>query len=78
MIPKPKRIKLNRTQYLKLRGTLWLRAESRCEECGMWTPYEEGHVHHVQSRGAGGDDTVENCRWLCWRCHNLRHTGGIK
>ncbi len=32
-------------------------------------------VHHISSRGSGGDDTLENLICLCRRHHNLAHYG---
>lgn len=35
-------------------------------------------VHHIASRGAGGDDTLENMICLCRKHHNQAHAGRIK
>lgn len=32
-------------------------------------------VHHIASRGSGGDDTLENMICLCRRHHNQAHAG---
>jgi hypothetical protein len=34
-------------------------------------------VHHIASRGSGGDDTFENLICLCRRHHNRAHMGLI-
>ena len=34
-------------------------------------------VHHIASRGAGGDDTLENMICLCRAHHNRAHSGHI-
>lgn len=34
-------------------------------------------VHHIASRGSGGDDLLENLICLCRRHHNLAHAGQI-
>jgi len=34
-------------------------------------------VHHIASRGSGGDDTLENMICLCRRHHNRAHNGRI-
>ena len=33
------------------------------------TPWNHGHLVHMKSRGAGGDWTLENCKWGCYVCH---------
>jgi len=43
-----------------------------CEVCGSpWI-----HVHHIRSRGAGGDDEAENLMSLCPEHHTEYHTIG--
>lgn len=37
----------------------------------------ELHQHHVEHKGAGGDDTPDNLITLCSRHHNMAHTGEI-
>jgi hypothetical protein len=34
-------------------------------------------VHHISSRGSGGDDTLENLICLCRRHHNKAHAGEL-
>ncbi len=34
-------------------------------------------AHHIQTRGSGGDDTLENLICLCRRHHNMAHYGLI-
>ena len=34
-------------------------------------------VHHISSRGSGGDDSLENMICLCRRHHNRAHAGQI-
>lgn len=48
----------------------------RCEYCGK--PDTALHVHHVSSRGAGGDDEDTNLILLCWEDHLRFHNGQIK
>lgn len=57
-----------------LRREVWLRDGERCGDCEKALPLEGGlmermHLSHIQSRGAGGGDTLENTRCLCWHCH---------
>lgn len=47
-----------------------------CEYCGKrncWT-----NKHHVKSKGASGNDTIENLIELCGDCHRKVHDGMIK
>ena len=47
-----------------------------CEYCGKkncWT-----NMHHVRSKGAGGDDVEDNLIELCGDCHRKVHDGIIK
>lgn len=37
----------------------------------------EIHVHHVRSKGSGGDDREDNLISLCWLCHDALHRGRI-
>ena len=71
--PKKKRISLNQAGYQWLRRRACKRAMGHCEECFDWTPYNNGHLHHIKSRGAGGDDTLDNVLWLCYLCHDKYH-----
>ena len=46
----------------------------RCELCGS----NQGlQVHHIKSRGAGGDDAPDNLICLCYVCHRKTHDGLI-
>lgn len=35
-------------------------------------------MHHIKTRGSGGDDTPENLIELCRMCHTFAHNGHIK
>jgi 5-methylcytosine-specific restriction endonuclease McrA len=66
-----------------LRRDCFDRDESICQQC--WTPTSylprfDGDpvaydMAHIQSRGAGGSDTLENVRCLCHSCHMKEHAG---
>jgi hypothetical protein len=82
--PKPKRIKLTGKKYTEFRRELCHQANSTCETCGEYAPllwngvfdeYWCGHVSHIRSRGAGGNDDFENCKWQCFDCHRAKHDG---
>jgi 5-methylcytosine-specific restriction endonuclease McrA len=42
-----------------------------CQVCGK----ARTEVHHIHTRGAGGDDVPENLIGLCRECHNRVHAG---
>ncbi len=46
----------------------------RCELCGS---NHRLQVHHIKSRGAGGDDAPDNLICLCYVCHRKAHDGLI-
>jgi len=54
----------------------------RCRECFMrvsdslpdWHPLKY-HMAHVISRGAGGEDVIDNVLCLCGGCHRDQHQG---
>jgi hypothetical protein len=60
----------------KLRNACFDRDHDRCqwEGCGRWTRrergyWDSGHMAHIQGRGAGGSDVLENVRVLCMEHH---------
>lgn len=67
-----------------LRYQCWIRDLCRCQECGAATHFQaffDGDplaydMAHIQSRGAGGSDGLENVRTLCHRCHQKEHMEG--
>ncbi|MHB1952166.1 MAG: HNH endonuclease [Sulfobacillus sp.] len=56
-----------------LRYRVFRRDGFRCCECGIPQTLQSGHLAHIVSRGAGGEDTEENTRLLCWKCHAAAH-----
>lgn len=42
------------------------------EPCLASVTWENGHLAHITSRGAGGHDTPENCLTKCADCHAIR------
>jgi len=68
--PKPERKKLTPAQRKKLRIALYDVYEEHCPECGLWREFEQMHIHHIKTRGAGGlDDRLKNLDWICFECH---------
>ena len=45
-----------------------------CEYCGRTGIMQ---VHHIKSKGSGGNDTHDNLISLCIFCHAKAHTGEI-
>ena len=76
--PKRKRIKLSQKEYSELREDVCGFAGYQCESCGKYLPLDRGTIHHIKTRGAGGDDIAENCQWLCLECHRFIHDNGIR
>ena len=71
MTPNPKKppIRLNAKEYHELRIKVWMRAHCHCEVCHFWVAFDEMSIHHIKTRGSGGDDSEENS--LC--CHRICH-----
>lgn len=66
-IPKPKRI-VDPKAIDEARKIQW------CEVCGSRQYLE---VHHIKTRGSGGDDVPDNLIRLCWICHRKAHDGNL-
>lgn len=74
--PKKKPIRLNAAQLSQLKRELYFqRAHGRCEVCGNPVSLGRCHLAHIISRGAGGDDSKENCLIKCIKCHLLVEHG---
>lgn len=67
--PKKKAIRLKGRELSELRKQVAKRANYRCQRCNCFAPLSTGHMAHIKSRGAGGDDSLENTEWLCFDCH---------
>jgi 5-methylcytosine-specific restriction endonuclease McrA len=79
--PKLKRIKLNKKQWSELRNLVWELQHGLCADCGQYVPldgdtiFNTAHLCHVKSKGSGGDDSRENTRICCFKCHILGEHG---
>ena len=74
--PKQKRVKLNSKEYHELRLRKYMSVSCCCEVCHVWTSLETGHLdHYPKTKGAGAGDTMEETRWVCYKCHDKRHRG---
>lgn len=56
----------------KVRGEAALRANGRCEQCGVRLPVGGYHFDHIKPDGLGGQPTLENCAVLCLPCHKAK------
>jgi len=65
--PKPVRI-INLNLIKKVR-------QFPCRACDIPGPSQ---AHHIQTRGAGGPDTLDNLMPLCSNCHHMVHRMGIR
>lgn len=57
-----------------IRARIYQRSEGFCEDCGAYIMEDSGdwrsmHLHHIKSRGAGGDWSDANLQALCLTCH---------
>lgn len=87
--PKKKRIVLKGKAKTELKKALYIRAKGRCESCNklvllyivdyagnmVFDLHRCGHIHHEKTVGAGGDDSMENCKYECFDCHRAKHDG---
>ena len=52
-----------------------LRRDGRCMVCGVYLDEDTINPHHITTRGAGGEDNLENGISLCQQCHVAVHNG---
>jgi 5-methylcytosine-specific restriction endonuclease McrA len=68
-------MKLTRAEKSVIRHRIFERAGGHCEHCGICVieGYAGGwssmNLHHIVSRGAGGDWEDSNLECLCLKCH---------
>ncbi len=55
------------------RNRVILRDRQRCQKCGKALTLEECEIHHIRTRGKGGDDQIDNLECICRRCHQKEH-----
>lgn len=64
---KKKRLEFSR--YIKRK--VIERSGNKCERCGfIFDDYKKGEFHHIKSVVFGGNASLENCSYLCKKCHN--------
>ena len=77
-------VRLDAIEMKALRAACWDRDKGICQETGerlYWEPRFPGDplaydMAHIRSRGAGGNDTLDNVRALCHSCHMKEHSKG--
>lgn len=59
-----------------LRNECFARDEHLCQECGRWVSTtapewadNRAHMAHIEGRGRGGSDVLNNVQTLCRACH---------
>ena len=76
-------VRLSGEKLARLRLECWMRDLGRCKQCGRKLFYEKRYegdplayeMAHRRSRGASGDDSLDNVRTLCSECHRQEHGG---
>jgi len=68
------RVRLKGLELEQMRWNCYVRDEGRCVVCQRRLRFERGgfnsmHMAHVEGRGAGGSDTLENVQTKCFDCH---------
>lgn len=82
-VTKSGRVRLDARGMYELRQNVLARSEYRCENdfngdrCRAPLTWMMFEMHHMQSRGRGGSDSMENCIALCMACHRMHHDGKI-
>jgi hypothetical protein len=80
------KVRLKGKALEQLREQRYALDRGRCQwkGCGLVLPlhgevFNWAHLAHRKSRGAGGSDTIENTRILCFQHHiESEHTKGLK
>ncbi len=52
-----------------IRQMVRYRAGDLCERCGTALTESTGEMHETVPKGRGGEVSLDNCEWLCHRCH---------
>lgn len=67
LLPKLKRKRVSKEDYLKQCEELFKKFGWRCANCGRILPLQRDHI---KKRSQGGGDEMENAQPLCPRCHD--------
>lgn len=57
------------THWKQLRAKAKRQLDYRCQHCGSENNLE---LDHIVNAARGGQDTLDNCQWLCRQCHNRK------
>ncbi len=71
---------LDKKKRIRCRKAIEEARKAYCEYCFRHTHCDGrnvGQVHHIKSKGSGGDDVPENLIHLCYACHRRVHDGKI-
>jgi len=73
-------MKLSPKDYGAMRVEIYNDQYEHCavKGCERWVSMEQFHLHHIKSRGAGGDDSRETLIGVCYRCHDAIHRGKLR
>ena len=52
-----------------IRQQVFERSKGECEDCGVRLTEYMGHMHERQSRGKGGEISMDNSCFICYNCH---------
>ena len=52
-----------------IRRAIWLRSEGQCEICSSVVSEDSGQMHEKVHRGHGGEISIDNSVFICWKCH---------
>ena|ERR1700719_1258099 len=71
----------------QIRIQVWNRQNGTCVRCPKILTWESGHLHERETRGQGGNISLDNSEMLCYTCHlgfdgvhqnrQLRFTKGV-
>ena len=69
---------MTREEKNAIRLIVYEEANECCEQCGIGLVFESGswssmHLHHIKTRGSGGDWSRSNLKCLCIACHLNQH-----
>ena len=75
--PKPYRKKLTKKELIDLRHRMYHNRNGICSVCGEFMFPDEMALHHIKTKGSGGDDVEENLLPVHKLCHIKIHNGEI-
>lgn len=75
LAPTGKKGARDRAELQQIRATLVERSGGMCEAAGFsdLCTHLGREIHHRTRRSAGGQNTTENCLFVCFSCHRSIH-----